>query len=86
MCRLRESRPVLSTREAFALLAMPICLLSWSARSAEEGRSVLDERGYWRAYVEFGRDRIDPAALKAEGQKILGEKALARLEQTVKRY
>jgi len=46
---------------AVCLLAACVC----TAHAAEHGTLVLDEGAYWRYYVQFGPDRLDPAALKA---------------------
>jgi len=50
------------------------------------GTLVLDESAYWRYQVRFGIDRLDAAALKAEGEKVLGRAGLTRLEKAVKRW
>jgi len=47
---------------------------------------VLDESAYLRYYVQFGMDRLDPEALKRDGEKVLGQKGLARLERMVRRW
>ena len=45
-----------------------------------EGTLILDETAYCRAYVQFGCDRISPAALrKAAEDKLLNEGELKRL-------
>ena len=42
-----------------------------AARAGEPGL-VLEEGAYWRQYLRFGTNRISPAAMAAEGEKLLG--------------
>ena len=67
---------------AVCLLAVCVC----TAHAAEQGTLVLDEGAYWRYYVQFGPDRLDPAALKAEGDALLGKRGILRLRKSVKRW
>ena len=39
---------------------------------------ILSARGYWRVYSQFAMDQVSPAALAAEGEKILNPKWLER--------
>ncbi len=70
----------------FSLLAaLVLCpALTRGAEDAGAGVLVLDESTDWRCYMQFERDRIDARTLKADGEKIVGDKALARLEKSVK--
>ncbi|HUT35178.1 MAG TPA: glycoside hydrolase domain-containing protein [Planctomycetota bacterium] len=46
----------------------------------------MDETAYWRVCVQFGPDRLNAAALKAEGEKLLGAEGLKRLRSKAERY
>ena len=54
-------------------LVLVLCGISASAAGGDRppgrGDLVLDESAYWRYHVRFGVDRLDSAALKAEGEK-----------------
>lgn len=50
------------------------------------GKLILDERAYWRTYVEFGIDRISPELLKTQAEAILGKSTLKRLPGSAKRW
>ncbi len=65
---------------AIVLLAIA-CLAA-----APQEHLVLDESAYWRLHVQFGPDRLDAAALKAEGEKLLGAEGVKRLRGKVERY
>ena len=75
----------------FSNLGILALALGLSALAAEEtpraaGTLILDESCYWRYYIEFAPERIDSAALKADGEKILGKPMLDRLEKQTKVY
>ena len=57
-----------------------------ASTSAPAASLVLDETAYCRAYVQFGMDRISPTALKAEGERILGQGGMGRLKADVYRW
>ena len=50
------------------------------------GGRVLDERAYWRYYIQFGMDRFDTDALLRDGEEVLGEKGWERLKNRVLRW
>ena len=54
-----------------------------AAGAGDHGAPVLDERCYWREYVQFGLDRLDAAALKADGEALLGKRGMLRLRKRV---
>ena len=78
-------------------MRMFVSLLAWGLSSAAmakappapagaaDGTRVLDRRGYFRSFVEFGLMPIDPDVLKAEGAKLFGAEALARFRRRVRR-
>jgi len=68
------------------LAAMAVVLSRLACLGGETGALVLDETAYWRHYIQFGPEQLDAAALKAEGQNLLGEAGLERLRRKVLRY
>jgi hypothetical protein len=56
-----------------------------AGRAAEAG-TVLDETCYWRRYYQFAVSRYSPAVLKAEGERILGRRGLARVKRDTERW
>jgi len=48
---------------------------------ASDKTLVLNNDGYFRVHYEFGLMRIQPGALKAEGEKLLGAGGMARLRR-----
>jgi len=71
---------------AAVLMAAPVAGAQGPPKPSPAGQLILDEGAYWRHYVEFGLDRIDGKLLKADGEKVLGEKGMARLERMVRRW
>lgn len=51
----------------------------------EAGTLILDESAYCRAYYQFDVQAIAPKTLKAEGQKLLGDVVMAKLQDDVKK-
>ncbi len=70
---------------ALAVLAAPAMAAGADAPAGGKGQLVLSESSYCRSYYQFGYDRIDAAALKAEGEKVLGKGRMGRLEKDTKR-
>ena len=67
---------------------LTLCLLlalGSSTALAEQGKLILDESAYWHYYVQFGLDRLDPAALRFEGEQILGKTGMQVLKKRCKR-
>ena len=60
------------------LLLLQFGGLSWAGESTLDrqtktvGKLILDESGYFRQYIQFSPDMLDPGALKADGEKVLG--------------
>jgi len=71
---------------AMFLGILAACMSVSAAERGAAGKLILDESAYWRYYVRFGPDRIDPGALRAEGEKLLGQAGMKRLRTRVKRY
>ena len=63
------------------LLALIFCSLSGRAEPA----LVLDENSSWRRLYRFDVDRVSPAALRTDGERILGAKRLDGLKQDSER-
>ncbi|MGA2501836.1 MAG: hypothetical protein ABSH20_29190, partial [Tepidisphaeraceae bacterium] len=61
------------------------CAGAWVASAGQDGTLILDESAYCRAYYHFDVQKIDPAAMKAEGEKVLGANLMARLGKDVKK-
>ena len=70
---------------ALAAPAARLAAQASSAPAAGQGRLVLDEFAYCRAYYQFGWDRVDADVLKRDGQKYLGTSDMRRLEREVKK-
>ena len=72
---------------------MPALLLTLASASAGAGGTstspaagtlILDESAYCRAHVQFGMDRLSPAGLRADGEKVLGKRAMDALKRDVR--
>jgi hypothetical protein len=70
---------------AFAGTVTQLAAQTPSARPAAQGRVVLDESAYCRAYYQFGWDRVDAEVLKRSGVEFLGKNGMRRLEREVKK-
>ena len=68
-----------------AVEAAPGATAGTAASAAADGRLILDENAYCRAYYQFGWDRIDPVSLKRDGERLLGKRGMDRLESSVKK-
>ena len=74
-------------REMVSMGIAAALLLVQPARAEDPGgERVLDERAYWRYYIQFGMDRFDTDALIREGENTLGETGWARLRNRVQRW
>ncbi|KPJ70266.1 MAG: hypothetical protein AMS14_11065 [Planctomycetes bacterium DG_20] len=64
------------------LAILTLLVGAWAVPAARVGAAspVLDETCYLRRHYRFGVSRYDPAAMKAEGQKVLG-KGFARIQR-----
>ena len=68
-----------------------LCSLECAAVAGETGAAqdsgtlILDESAYCRAYYRFDVQRIAPKTLKAEGQKILGNALMDKLQAEVQK-
>ena len=75
-----------------ALLAFSPALASGSAgggvgpsTSPAADTLILDVSAYCRAHVQFGMDRLSPAGLRADGEEVLGKRAMGALKRGVRR-
>ena len=65
---------------------LPALLLLTATRGlGGEGTLVLDERVYFRHYYQRDWDVISPGSLKADGEKLLGKRGMARVKRNVQR-
>ncbi len=65
--------------------AAMILLVLTGVACAQSRSVVLDENCYWRRYYRFAPSRLSASAMKAEGDKVLGQGRLNRLKQDTER-
>lgn len=65
----------------FVLMLAVVTFVVQRTHAAGPANLILDESGYWRCYYRFGPNRISPAALKAQGEGVLGKTRFARLKR-----
>ena len=70
---------------AFAGAASHLAAQAPSVPASPQGRVVLDESAYCRAYYQFGWDYVDSEVLKASGEEVLGASGMKKLEREVKK-
>jgi hypothetical protein len=68
-----------------SLTILSTSLLLAAAPTAGDGRPILDETAYCRAYVQFACDRLSPGGLARDGKTVLGPRGMAGLKRTVQR-
>ena len=71
-------------RAATAWVCLAMCWAAWPAAAADDAAPLVDESCYFRHYYQLDWDLISPAALKADGEKMLGKGGMQRLEAQVK--
>lgn len=69
------------------VLTIALFALTFTTYANENGKgtTILDERAYWRYYVQFGPERLHAQKLKSEGEAVLG-RYYGRVEKGVKRF